>query len=155
MLLVLYWLANEWFLQWSLKSKLVLHKWSVMLYFNTSNRDHCLFRAHIHSFNHQNLHLFWQYAYAVWHCCMSKTAHIIEGNGALHRIVVHNSANLKHYVVSRQWLPSASRHHLTVPRHRRTKFGCQAFSVAARQPATRCQTISVIRRWAETLLGDH
>jgi len=30
-----------------------------------------------------------------------------------------------------------------------------AFLLQARQPGTRCQTISVIRRFAKTLLGDH
>jgi len=29
------------------------------------------------------------------------------------------------------------------------------FLLQAQQPGTRCQTISVIRRWAKTLLGDH
>jgi len=52
--------------------------------------------------------------------------------------------------VSRQRLRSASRHQLIVPRHRRTNFGRRAFAVG-----TRCQTISVIRRLAKILLGDH
>ena len=41
---------------------------------------------------------------------------------------------------SRQRLRSASRHQLIVPRHRRTQFSRRAFSVAGRQPGTRCQT---------------
>jgi len=33
-------------------------------------------------------------------------------------------------IASRQRLRSATRHHLIVPRHRRSRFGCRAFSVA-------------------------
>jgi len=47
---------------------------------------------------------------------------------------------------SRQRLRSASHHQLIVPRHRRTKFGCRASSVAGPTSWTCFQTISVIRR---------
>ena len=40
------------------------------------------------------------------------------------------AASLSTNATSRQRLRSASRHQLIVPRHSRTKFGCQAFSVA-------------------------
>ena len=82
-------------------------------------------------------------------------------------VTVHRclQGNAPHYLVdccksttdvtSRQRLRSASRHQLIVPRHRRTKFGRRAFSVAGRQPRTRYQTIFVTRRLAKTLLGDH
>jgi len=56
---------------------------------------------------------------------------------------------------SRQRLRSASCHQLIVPLHRRIKLGRRAFLLQVRQPGTRCQTISVIRRWAKTLLDDH
>ena len=58
--------------------------------------------------------------------------------------------------VSRQRLRSASRRQLIVPRHRPTNFGRRAFTVAGPTAyRTRCQTISVIRRLAKTLLGDY
>ena len=48
-------------------------------------------------------------------------------------------------VASRQRLRSSSRHHLVVPRHRRT-LGRRAFSVAVRWPGMLCLTTSETRR---------
>jgi len=45
-------------------------------------------------------------------------------------------------VASRPRLRSSSRHHLVVPRHRRSTLGRRAFSVALRWPGTRCLTTS-------------
>ena len=57
-------------------------------------------------------------------------------------------------VASRQRLRSASRHQLIVPRHRCTKSAVGRFLLQVRQPGTRRQTISAIRRLAKTPLGD-
>ena len=57
--------------------------------------------------------------------------------------------------VSRQRLRSASRHQLIVPRHRGTISAVGCLLLQAQRPGTRCQTISVIRRLAKTLLGDY
>ena len=49
---------------------------------------------------------------------------------------------------------SASCHQLVMSRHR-CKFSRRAYLLQARQPGTCCQTISMTRRLAKTLLGDH
>jgi len=57
--------------------------------------------------------------------------------------------------VSRQWLLSASRHQLIVPRHRRTIFGHRAFTVAGPTAWNSLPDYLRDRRLAKTLLGDY
>jgi len=57
-------------------------------------------------------------------------------------------------VATRQHLRSASRHHLTVPRYRRSTFGRRAFSVGGRRPGTHCQSIYATRRAVSATSGE-
>ena len=55
--------------------------------------------------------------------------------------------------LSSGWVSTSSACHYTVAQS--SAVGRFLILLHVRHPGTRCQIISVIRRWAKTLLGDH